>query len=91
MAAYTALKGSDAADYKKVKTVVLHRYKVNEETLQQRFRRDKKKPEKSYYAWVCQVTDLFGQRQQAESERDNSNRTGVVTSVTRDGSMAEGA
>ena len=32
LAAYTALKGSDSAGYEKVKTVILHRYEVNEET-----------------------------------------------------------
>ena len=59
LAAYTSLKGSDATDYEKVKTAVLHQYEVNEESRRQRFRQDKKKPEESYYAWVCRVTDLF--------------------------------
>lgn len=59
LAAYTGLKGDDATDYMKVKTAVLHRYEVNEETRRQRFRQDKKKSEESYYAWVCRVADLF--------------------------------
>uniref|UniRef100_A0A1X7V3C9 CCHC-type domain-containing protein n=1 Tax=Amphimedon queenslandica TaxID=400682 RepID=A0A1X7V3C9_AMPQE len=59
LAAYTGLKGAHATDYMKVKTAVLHRYEVNEETCRQRFRQDKKKSEEFYYAWVCRVADLF--------------------------------
>lgn len=59
LAAYTALSGSDTTNYKTVKTAILHRYEVNEETRRQKFRQDRKGPEESYYAWVCRVADLF--------------------------------
>lgn len=59
LAAYAALGGVEAADYEKVKSAVLHRYEVNEETHRLRFRQEKKTPEESYCAWICRTTDHF--------------------------------
>ena len=66
MAAYAAVGTDDAADYEKVKTAVLHRYEVNEETHRQRFQQDKKKPEESYRAWICRTADNFDRWMQGQ-------------------------
>lgn len=59
MAAYTAVRIEDTTDYEKVKSALLHRYKVNEETHCQQFCQGKKKTEESYQAWVCRMADNF--------------------------------
>ena len=59
LAAYAAGGSEESTDYEKVKTAILHRYEVNDETRRQRFRQGMKRPEESYRAWVCRTTDYF--------------------------------
>jgi len=59
LAAYAAVGSEESTDYEKVKTAILHRYEVNDETCQQHFHQGMKRPEESYRAWVCRTTDYF--------------------------------
>lgn len=58
-AAYTALNSTEATDYEKVKSAMLHHYEVNEETYRLRFRPEKKSPKESYRVWTCRITDKW--------------------------------
>ena len=57
MAAHTSLAGNESGDYEKVKTAILQRYEVNEETHQRKFRQDKKCSDESYREFVNRLQD----------------------------------
>ena len=64
---YAAMMNKAAEDYDKVNRykAVPNQYDVNEETYQQQFWQNKKRPEKMDWAWVCNASD------------DSSNRKGL--------------
>ena len=57
--AYAALKAEDATKYPEVKAAILKRYKITEETYQQRFRSDKRKDCESFMELVIRLPNLF--------------------------------
>ena len=58
LAAYAGLSGEKAVSYDEVKAAVLHRFDMNEETYERRFRSDHKKMEEN---WGSRLTDHFTQ------------------------------
>ena len=56
--AYAALTPEDAKDYDAVRTAILRRYNINEETYRQRFRTLKPKPEESPQEFMTRLQDL---------------------------------
>ena len=59
MAAYAALPTEDSMEYRKVKTAILRRYQVNEETHRLRFRQDRRKGDESHREWADRLRDHF--------------------------------
>ena len=56
--AYAAMSVEDAGDYDKVKTAILKRYNINEETYRQRFRGVAKSGEESHRELLAKLQDL---------------------------------
>ena len=57
--AYTALSSDSAKRYEDVKTAILRRYNINEETYQTRFRATKRKDGECHVELVIWMSDLL--------------------------------
>ena len=57
--AYSAMSSEDATDYELVKTSILGRYNINQETYRQRFRAAKRKEGENYVELATRIMDLL--------------------------------